>query len=494
MVIGLASNILLAAYFGTGAEMDAYVVALVIPKTVAGLLIPSLAMLVIPAFINLSEKKGESVAWQFASCIFLLAGLVFSLLSVLLFYFAQPISELIAFGFNAEHKKLTATLVEIMAPVVAFSALSTLLVSYLQAMGRFAITVYSSILGSIIYLTLLYMLQPKYGIAGVALATSIQYGSILAFRLLFGLWKRLHLVNLGFKATAAHIKNLLKNAAILTVTTSVRRFNNPIEKYFATQTGSGSVSYIAYGGRLVNIIKKFYIRNVSKVMYPSIALHFAKGDTTKAMAEVILGARLNSFFILPLLAGIELLREPLVRLLFERGAFTAEDTINVSLVLFYGSLYLVQPMVQTLTSKALYSLKAIRFISLDAYLKFAMYISFILLLMPDYGFLGIILARALTLTWPLHFIYLQHRLGPFGILGFVYAFFRIILLSLLMWVSCRLWMSWATPESQISNDIFTLLSTPIVGVLIYLLGAWLFRFPEFILIIEKLNRSNKQKK
>ena len=493
--IGLVSTIILASNFGTGPEMDAFLIALVVPKTLSSILMTCLAMLAVPRFVKVKEDYGEKSAWLLATRIFLLAGIFLSAASIILALVSDQAAQLIAPGLSHDDQLMTGLFIAVLAPILTVGALETLMKSFFQAMGRFSVTVYATVFGSLCYLILLYFLIPVYGMLGAVIAVSLQYTLILVCQLTIGLWGKSHLVSLKSDDEQQQLlKTLVSSAAILTFTTSVRRLNPLLEKYFASQATTGSVSYISYGARIVTLISNFYLRNVSQVLFPSIASHFAQSNPKRAMEEVILGARLNMFIILPLITGIGLIGEPLIRSVYERGAFTAEDTTNVSLALFYGSLFLLQPMVQSLTSKALYSVNAVKFISFDAYLKLAMYLGLMYLLMPRYGFIGIILAGSLTITWPLHFIYLYFRIGPYDFKSFLASLLRILALSALMWLCCAYWIKVVTFDSQTLTDLAQLVTTPILGVLVYAGGAWLMKYPEITLAVEKLFRQKKKKK
>ena len=493
--IGLASTIILASNFGTGPEMDAFLIALVVPKTLSGILMTCLAMLAVPRFVKVREDYGERSAWLLATRLFLLAGIVLSAASIILALLSDQAAQLIAPGLSHEDQLMTGLFIAVLAPIITVGALETLMKSFFQAMGRFSVTVYATVFGSLCYLILLYFLIPIYGMLGAVIAVALQSTLILICQLTIGLWGKSHLVSLKFDDEQRKLlKTLLSSAAILTVTTSVRRLNPLLEKYFASQASAGSVSYISYGARIVTIINNFYLRNVSQVLFPSIASHFAQSNPKRAMEEVILGARLNMFIIVPLITGIGLIREPLIRAIYERGAFTSEDTTNVALALFYGSLFLLQPMVQSLTSKALYSVNAVKFISFDAYLKLAMYFALMYLLMPRYGFIGIILAGSLTITWPLHFIYLYFRIGPYDFKSFLTALLRILALSAVMWLCCTYWIKVVTFDSQTLTDLAQLVTTPVLGVLVYAGGAWLMKYPEITLAVEKLLKRKKKKR
>lgn len=492
--IGLASTIILASNFGTGPEMDAFLIALVVPKTLSSILMTCLAMLAVPRFVAVKEDYGEQSVWRLATHIFLLAAVVLSTASIILALLSDQAAQLIAPGLSDDDQRMTGLFIAALAPVLTVGALETLMKSFFQAMGRFSVTVYATVFGSLCYLVLLYFLIPVYGILGAVIAVSLQYTLILLCQLTIGLWGNAHLVSLKSDDEQRKLlKTLVSSAAILTFTTSVRRLNPLLEKYFASQATTGSVSYISYGARIVTLISNFYLRNVSQVLFPSIASHFAQASPKQAMSEVILGSRLNMFIIFPLITGIEILREPLIRTIYERGAFTAEDTVNVSLALFYGSLFLLQPMVQSLSSKALYSINAVKFISFDAYLKLAMYLGLMYLLMPRYGFIGIILAGSLTITWPLHFIYLYFRIGPYDFKSFLTALLRILALSAVMWVCCIYWAELVTFQSQTLTDLVQLITTPVLGVLVYAGGAWLMNYPEITLVLEKLLTRKKRK-
>jgi putative peptidoglycan lipid II flippase len=492
MFIGLASNIIIASYFGTGAEMDAYVVALVIPTTLTTVLITSLGLFFVPAFISIEENTGESAAWTFATTVITIAAPVLATVSMLVYIYANPIADLVAGGFDPAKREITASLIKIMSPVLFFSALGTLFAAFLQSIGKFQVIVIGSLAGSGMYLFLLYILSPMLGIRGVAIAITANYAFTLLFQMLLGLRQRATLIRFDFSEALPHLVSLAKDSFSLSLATIFRRFEEPIEKYYATQAGAGSASYMAYGGRIVTIIQNTYVQNIAKVFFPSISRHFAKGDNRTALDELFLGVRLNGFLIIPILAGIELLSEPLIRLLFERGAFTSVDTKNVALVLFYGSLSLIQPMFASLTSKALIYLKAIKFMFFSSILKLTLFITLILVLMPRYGFIGIVLAGSLSITWPLHLLYIRHRVGPLGASKLLSAFVRFILLSIFMWFACSEWISILEFDSQAHQDLVMLISTPIIGLIIYFSMARFLNFPEFQLMTKHILKLKTQ--
>ena len=94
--------------------------------------------------------------------------------------------------------------------------------------------------------------------------------------------------------------------------------------YYPMQQGAAAAIY--YGERLYQFPLGILGLAVATAIFPLLSRHAARGDRGKLGADLSLGLRLVLFLGVPASVGLIILSEPLARLLFERGQFTAEDT------------------------------------------------------------------------------------------------------------------------------------------------------------------------
>jgi putative peptidoglycan lipid II flippase len=74
LLAGLASQVITAAFFGAGAEMDAYLTAMVVPLYLQAVLLSGLSFVFIPAFVNEEAKGNDENAWALAGTFFWLTS------------------------------------------------------------------------------------------------------------------------------------------------------------------------------------------------------------------------------------------------------------------------------------------------------------------------------------------------------------------------------------------------------------------------------------
>ncbi len=231
---------------------------------------------------------------------------------------------------------------------------------------------------------------------------------------------------------------------------------------------------------MVRAIDQLLLNSVATVLLPSMARDISVGDREHAKASLMLAVRLNAFIIIPTVFGIAVAREPVVRLLLQRGAFSPENTAQVSLALLFSSGLLLNSMVGVVTSKALYSLKAVWFLAFLSIVNIGGLLLLSRLFMPRFGYLGIALADSVNFTWPWHLLYLRYRLGSLGLASLAKAFARYTLLSAVM-AACAYGSQLLLRQLGLQQDWLLLAVTVLVGLLVYGGGSALLRFPEMAL-------------
>ncbi|MFA5536248.1 MAG: lipid II flippase MurJ, partial [Bacillota bacterium] len=128
------------------------------------------------------------------------------------------------------------------------------------------------------------------------------------------------------------------------------QINLAMNRYFASfSLPPGSITALDYANRVMNLPLGIFAAAVATVAFPAMAAKGAAEDWRGFGEEFSTSFRLMSFTMLPAGVGLLVLREPVVRLLFERKAFTPEATLMTSQALLYfclglwflGALYLL---------------------------------------------------------------------------------------------------------------------------------------------------------
>jgi putative peptidoglycan lipid II flippase len=113
--------------------------------------------------------------------------------------------------------------------------------------------------------------------------------------------------------------------------------NKLVDNFFAYSLEEGTVTALFYANRLVQLPLSIFGVAVSVAILPEIARAAARKETGAVRETLLHGYRQTLFLVLPAMCGLVVLREPIMRLLFERGEFSPEETaMGASALLYYG--------------------------------------------------------------------------------------------------------------------------------------------------------------
>jgi putative peptidoglycan lipid II flippase len=331
--LGFAEKILLAYFFGTGIQVDAYLVAYSIPFSAFIVLREVIEPAFLPTFLRtwrLSERDGWRLFAVVGTLLFLLLGAA-TIAGVLV---AGPLISLTAPGFSGEQRDLAVRLTRLAMPALLLMGLSTLTTATLHARKRFVLPAF----GEVSYRAgplLLFLLFG--GVQGLALGVIFGALGKLAIESL-GLRRRLRRIRPALDLAFSPLRTVGRLAAPLLVALFLSLFVGPlVENAFASKVGVGGVSALAYARKIAETLTTILPYTLGLVLLPFSA-EMVAGQDSRALAHTLSGAvRVLTLIFLPVTVGLVVLRAPFVQLLFERGAFTAESTrLTAGPLLFYA--------------------------------------------------------------------------------------------------------------------------------------------------------------
>ncbi|MCR3923327.1 MAG: murein biosynthesis integral membrane protein MurJ, partial [Firmicutes bacterium] len=352
-LLGFVRESAIAYRFGTTAETDAYVMATTVPLILFLAFNDAVKTTFIPVYGEYHRKEEGNT---FALTVFFILGTVLLLLSVLLVVAAPLVVQLLAPGFTPEKKEITIVLARIMLPGLLFMGLSGLSSGILHIKKNFfipAITAYPS--NVIIIITALF-LGVRYGVVGLAWGT--MFGFALQFLIQvptiagFGVFKQNKLMwkHPGLKKMAL----LLPPVVIGSAATELKTI---IDRIFGSALPDGDLSALNFANRVYLLPNGILILALLTVLYPTLVELFAEEKMADFKKTLRQGIGLIITLVFPMMVGLIVLRVPVVRLLFERGEFTAAATQSTAYALAFYSLGLLPLGVMLLFSRAFYATK-----------------------------------------------------------------------------------------------------------------------------------------
>ncbi len=339
-ITGMVREMVVSAVFGAGAVTDAFNAALRVPQLLRELLAEgSLQNAYVPAFTEASEKDGVESAWRLANAF--LGVLLLALgAATLVFLVGAPLwVRVVANGFASDPDKLalTITLTRWLSPFLAGLSIAGFLGAMLNVRGRFF---WPALAGNALNLLVIagaFLAAPferltgQPAIVAVAIATTLSgfvQVAITVPPLLREGWR-------PRPSLAGHpgLGKMLRYLGPALIGISTVQFNLLVETQWASTYGDGALTWLTLAFRLVQLPLAVISGAVATAALATLSVHAARGEHDALGAALAKALRVNAFWVIPSAVGLGVLAEPLCRLFFERGAFTAADTAGTAAML-----------------------------------------------------------------------------------------------------------------------------------------------------------------
>jgi putative peptidoglycan lipid II flippase len=343
-ILGFFRDIVIANYFGTRAAADAFFMAFRIPNLLRRLTAEgALSAAFVPLFTK-TLIKDRAEAFRLANNVLSHLTLFITLIMILGIVFAEPLLRLIAIGFTDDPQKfqLTVSLTRLVFPYLLFVSLAAILMGILNSLHHFAAPAASPILLNISFILCTIFLRDYFDLPVYALAAGVLIGGVcqLALQIPFAI-KKGFTFSFVFDPRSKLLKKVLLLMLPATVGTAVAEINMFVDTMLASLLKEGSVSFLYYANRLVQFPLGVFAIAISTALLPTLSYHAGKNDMPELIGTLSRSLRGAMFLIIPSTAGLIILREPIIELLFERGAFDHAATLNTAYALAFYSMGLL---------------------------------------------------------------------------------------------------------------------------------------------------------
>jgi putative peptidoglycan lipid II flippase len=400
LVVNLASTakeLVVAHQFGTDDALDAFLIAFLLPSFFVMVVTGSFSSAFMPTYIQVREHDGQAVAQRLFSNVIIWSAAALIVASFLLVLLAPYILPVLASGFGPEKLALTRSLLYVLLPALVISGFAAIWRGILNAGERFALAAVTPIMAPVTAVVVLLAMGQLWGIYALAIGTVGGF-ALEAGLLAWGLKRRgFYLIPRWYgmdPATRQVISQYVPMVAgiFLVSGTSV------VDQSIAAMLGSGSVSALNYGNKITALLTGVGSMALGTAVLPYFSRMVAVRDWSGIQHTLKTYTRLILLATIPLTLVLAYFSEPLVGLLFQRGAFTAADTRLVGQV---QALYLLQIpcyVLSMLIVRLISSLKA------NSLLMWGAVISFFANVILDYvfalwlGVAGIALSTAVVVS------------------------------------------------------------------------------------------------
>ncbi|MBF0367906.1 MAG: murein biosynthesis integral membrane protein MurJ [Magnetococcales bacterium] len=363
-IMGFARDVVIARGFGAGMGADAFFVALKLPNFLRRLFAEgAFGTAFVPVFSDYLARGDERETRRAAQAVFTLLTLALTVV-VMVGQVIMPLLIMIsAPGFvdDAEKYQLTIDLTRITFPYIGLISLVALAGGILNSHRRFALPAATPILLNVFLILGALVIAPYFERPAMGLAIGVFLGGVAQLAIQLPALKRLGLpFRFRWEPNHPAIKRILTLMGPSILGVSVAQINLVFDILLASLLPAGSISYLYYADRLVEFPLGLVGIAMATAILPALSARAANQDIPGLKRELDFALRVVVVINIPATVGLIALREPILSLLFERGAFDPETTRLTAQALLAYSVGLIAFSGVKVIAPAFYAMKDTR--------------------------------------------------------------------------------------------------------------------------------------
>ncbi len=495
-IIGFLLQSLIAYYFGANKATDAFITAQYTSELLSKILLGgSVVAVLIPIFLQKKVTEGKESAWKLALTIIHCTGILYIVLIAIVGIFTTPFVHSIAPGFAPDTAQLTINLLRIMIPAFFLLFIVDLGSAILQAVQHFSTPSSLRVIAPIVSVLSLVTLAPAIGIYSLAVGAVI--GALIQVSLIFFTLRRQGFVyRLYWDIQDPAVKKLLLLVLPFIFSMLATVLAGVIYRRLGSFLEPGSLTAIRNAEKITQLLSYIFLGSITTAVYPVLSEKVAKGDPQQLLPTLASAIRLVFFASLPLAIGPMLLSVSIIKIAYEHGKFTPENTHATAVALFFLSIGLLTNTISSLFGNATLAIQRTKASVAVTIISQIISIILFVILTPRMGLAGLALASSLGPIFiaAMYIFYLRRHipniLSVFWHTTYLKALFLISIMAVVVYNLNQLEFLQETPT------LVRAVAVAAVGAIIYLGGAHVLKIPEMNMATELFGdkwRSIKQK-
>ena len=492
-IMGFIRDMLIASFFGPSGSLDAFFVAFRIPNLLRRLVAEgALTISFIPVYTDYLVNKDRDEALGLAQKTFSILILILISLTALGEIFSPEIVKLFAYGFHdTERIDLAISLNRILFPYIFLVGLLAFAMGLLNSHKIFFSPAFSPVLLNVGFIvgTILfsrYFCEPLYGLAlGVLGGGLLQLFLQIPFLIKVGF-------RIKFSIDLNHpgIRKIFRMITPAILGIAIYQINILMSTILASMLAPGSISYLYYSDRLIEIVLGVFIVSIGNVIFPEMSKYSAIRDYDKLRGLYAAAIRASLFVAIPACIAMMTVGIPIISTLFMRGQFTPFHVNMTYRALLFASLGIVSISILRITTPTFYSLKDTKTPVISSAISFVLNIVLGYFLMQTrLKHAGLTLANSIAVTIQVIILlaWLQKRMGKIGIKSLTIPIIKFLISGLAM-VSVVLYISsfvdWL--HDPFHRRLVFLVTIILAGGFIYILLCYIMRVSEVRYLTDRI--------
>ncbi len=439
-ILGLVRNIMMASVFGTSLAQSAFVIAFKIPNLFRRLFGEgALSAAFVPVFTEVLTLEGREKADE-------MAGRVMSMLAVTLASIVIGSILVITIWLKYLPVSETATVVlpllRIMMPYMFFICLVALCMAIQNSLHHFFLPAFTPVILNVVWILTLVLICPQFGNSAVHRIYGVAWGILGAGAIQLGVqfpflrhWK--FNPGISFKWRDEKVKKILVLMGPAVFGMGVFQVNVVVDGLMALMVAKWAAATLAFAELLIDLPLAFGTAQAT-VLLPTLSRQVVELRYDEIKRTLSLAVRILAFLMLPAVVGLIILAVPIVRAVYESGAFDAQSTIRTArAVMFYapgllmfGLYKLIVPVFYAFKDTVTPVRVGVKVVALN----FLLNLTFVLTLPFEYKHAGLALATVIASCVNCFVLssILQKKLGAFDLAEIYRSFIRSLVSSVVM--------------------------------------------------------------
>ncbi len=499
-ILGFVRDMVIARYFGASALTDAFFAAFKIPNLFRELFAEgAMSSAFVPVLTEYNEQKGEEEAYRLVKIVFTFILIVVGGFCLFGIFAASGLVSLIVPGFLSDPPQkfeLTVLMTRIMFPFLFLVSLAALTMGSLNTRRIFFIPALSSAWFNVSVIVSILLLYSRLTTPILSVAIGVTVGGAVQFLFQVPSFYRKGF-RFGIDTSFTHdgLKQIGKLIVPASLSMGAAQLNALVNYIFASFLAVGSISYLYLSFRLIYFPVGIFAVAMSMAALPSLSRHAIRGDITSLRNDFSFSLRLLFFISIPSMAGLIVLREPIVNLLFQRGDFDYFATQQTAYSLLFYSLGIWSISGSKVVASAFYSLKDTKtpFKILIIALITNITCSYILMHPLKHG--GIALANTISsaLNFSILFYFLRRKIGRVDARRTITSFFKALSASVIMGMAGHKMLQqemWTVSGRALEKSLYLCMAI-ILCVVVYGLISFTLRSEELNYLLATLKKKKE---
>lgn len=491
-IFGFLREAVMASYIGASDLKSIYTTANTLPVVIANFVAVGIISGFIPIYNKAKKEEGEKAAEDFTSNILNIL-MVFGVFAVVFgIVLARPFSKILSPDLSGKSLDLATNYTRIMMFAVFAYLYSAVFRGYLNLKGNFFDPAITGIIMNIIIIafTILTGLtkNPYMLIIGALLGNTLQYILFPRAARKKG-YKHKKILDIHNK----YVRSLMLVAVPIILSSAAGEISIIIDNSMASAFfGKASISKLFYSKTMLTMITGIITISITTALFPTIAELGASGQIEKMKKSISSSVVSTMLLVIPASIGMAVLAEPVIGVIFERNAFTREDTIAVAiLVAAYAPNNIFQSMIDVI-DRGFYAVGDSKTPVIVVLIQQGLNVIFNLILIKFFGIRGLAYATVLSTAVGTILMAYQFR-KKFGSFNFKTSLLSIIKICIITAIMSLVAVKSNNFLAAHTSRLLALFGAIILAMLIYAILILCARIPEVMIASNKIYHKIKRK-